>query len=80
MRGWLQQWYHDQGPVPEYFLSRSVPGLDVAELSRLVGEDLDVGVRRERLVFALVLLVEWYTSFQARRLEHLALHRDILVI
>jgi hypothetical protein len=41
---------------------------------------LNVGVRRERLLFALVLLVEWYTSFQARRLKHVAAHRDILVV
>jgi asparagine synthase (glutamine-hydrolysing) len=80
MRGWLRQWFHDKGSVQEYFMNRAVPGLDLVELGRLVGEDLNVGVRRERLLFALVLLVEWYTSFQARRLEHVAAHRDILVV
>jgi asparagine synthase (glutamine-hydrolysing) len=80
MRGWLRQWFHAKGSVQEYFMNRAVPGLDLVELGRLVGEDLNVGVRRERLLFALVLLVEWYTSFQARRLEHIAVHRDILVI
>jgi hypothetical protein len=63
-----------------YFMNRAMPGLDTAELGRLVEEDLKVGVRRERLLFALVLLVEWHTSFQARRLKHVAAHRDILVV
>jgi asparagine synthase (glutamine-hydrolysing) len=80
MRGWLQQWFHNAGSVREYFMDRAVPGLDMAELGRLVGEDLNVGVRRERLLFALVLLIEWYASFQARRLKHVAAHRDILVV
>jgi asparagine synthase (glutamine-hydrolysing) len=80
MRGWLQQWFHNEGSVRDYFKDRAVPGLDPVELGRLVGEDLNVGVRRERLLFALVLLVEWYTSFQARRLKHVAAHRDILVV
>ena len=80
MRGWLQQWFHNEGSVWDYFKDRAVPGLDPVELGRLVGEDLNVGVRRERLLFALVLLVEWYTSFQARRLKHVAAHRDILVV
>jgi asparagine synthase (glutamine-hydrolysing) len=80
MRGWLQQWFHKEGSVSEYFADRAVPGLDPAELGRLVGDDLVVGVRRERLLFALVLLVEWYASFQARRLTHVAAHRDILVV
>jgi asparagine synthase (glutamine-hydrolysing) len=80
MKGWLRQWFRNEGPVQEYLMNRAVPGLDTAELGRLVEEDLNVGVRRERLLFALVLLVEWYTSFQARRLKHVAAHRDILVV
>jgi asparagine synthase (glutamine-hydrolysing) len=80
MRGWLRQWFLNQGPVGEYFRDRAVPGLDSSELGRIVADDLKVGVRRERLLFALLLLVEWYTLFRARRLEHLAVHRDILVV
>jgi asparagine synthase (glutamine-hydrolysing) len=80
MKGWLQQWFHDKASVQEYFMDRDVPGLDPVQLGHLVQQDLNVGVRRERLLFALVLLVEWYTSFQARRLEHVAAHRDILVV
>jgi asparagine synthase (glutamine-hydrolysing) len=80
MKEWLRQWFRDKGSVENYFSNRGVADLDVGELGRLVEEDLNAGVRRERLLFALVLLVEWYASFQARRLQHLAVNRDILAI
>lgn len=69
MAKWLEQWFAENGPVGEYFLARAVPGLDMAEVSRLTEEDLSHDVRRERLLFALLVLVEWYQSFQSRRRE-----------
>jgi asparagine synthase (glutamine-hydrolysing) len=67
MAKWLTQWFEAQGSVEAYFCERAIPGLDMIEVARLTEEDLSAGVRRERLLFALVLLVEWYQSFQSRQ-------------
>ena len=69
MAKWLAQWFAENGSVSEYFRTRAVPGLDMTEVSRLTEEDLSHGVRRERLLFALLILVEWYQSFQSRQRE-----------
>ena len=67
MAKWLAQWFANQASVRDYFCARAIPGLDMVELARLTEEDLSAGVRRERLLFALVLLVEWYQSFRIRQ-------------
>jgi asparagine synthase (glutamine-hydrolysing) len=67
MASWLAQWFQERASVREYFLVRAVPGLDMNAVSRLVQDDIAVGVRNERLVFALVLLVEWYQSFKSKQ-------------
>ena len=69
MRRWLAQWFAVQGSVTDYFSARAVPGLDMAGVASLTEADLAAGVRRERLLFALVLFVEWYKSFQSRKRE-----------
>jgi asparagine synthase (glutamine-hydrolysing) len=69
MAKWLTQWFGGKDSVEAYFCERAIPGLDMVELARLTEEDLSAGVRRERLLFALVLLVEWYQSFRNRRHE-----------
>lgn len=68
MGKWLAQWFEDK-PVHEYFLERAVSGLDMKEVARLTADDLLQGVKRERLLFALVLLVEWHRSFKNRQRE-----------
>ncbi len=67
MRRWLAQWFAAQGSVTGYFSQRAVPGLDMAGVASLTEADLAAGVSRERLLFALVLLVEWYKSFTTRK-------------
>jgi len=76
MARWLAQWFAEHGQVDEYFRARPFPGLDMAEVSRLIEEDLAHGVHRERLLFALLLLVEWYQSFRRRQLEVAARYRE----
>lgn len=76
MAKWLAQWFAEHGQIGEYFLARAVPGLDMTEVSRLTEEDLSHGVRRERLLFALLMLVEWYQSFQSRQREVARLYRE----
>ncbi|MDX6498975.1 MAG: hypothetical protein QOG23_2235 [Blastocatellia bacterium] len=76
MAKWLVQWFAEHGSVGEYFRTRAVPGLDMTEVSRLTEEDLSHGVRRERLLFALLMLVEWYQSFESRRHEVAVSYRE----
>jgi asparagine synthase (glutamine-hydrolysing) len=65
----LVDWFEKHGSVRDYFRERPVPGLDMAEVARLTQSDLHEGVRMERLLFSLVLLVEWYQAFHGRRCE-----------
>ena len=69
MGRWLVQWFEAQRSVREYFLARPIPGLQMREVAQLTQEDLATGVRRERLLFALVLLVEWHHSFKSNLRE-----------
>jgi len=70
MGSWLAQWLNGHRPVKEYFIKRGVPGLDMNAVAKIAEEELSAGVRRERLLFALILLVEWYHSFCQRRREY----------
>jgi len=69
MGKWLAQWFDAEGSGREYFIARAVPGLDMTEVARVTADDLSAGVRRERLLFAMLLLVEWYQSFKSRQRE-----------
>ena len=76
MAKWLTQWFQNRGLVREYFNERAIPGLDVGAVANMVQEDLLQGVKRERLLFALVLLTEWYAQFTSRRMEMVEIHRN----
>jgi asparagine synthase (glutamine-hydrolysing) len=80
MAAWLRGWFAHRGRALDYFHEREVPGLDPQAVADLVQDDLDRGVKRQRLLFALVLLVEWYAAFQRRRRWKLATHSDWLVV
>jgi asparagine synthase (glutamine-hydrolysing) len=67
MTRWLADWFRDCGGPGAYFSSRSIPGLDRAALTEMTEADLSVGVRRERLLFAIVMLHEWWRSFGCQR-------------
>jgi len=43
-----------------------LPGMDTAAVVELVEADLGDGLNRERLLYALVMLAEWYRSALAR--------------
>jgi len=76
MARWLAQWFEAQGSVRDYCFERAVPGLDMAEVARLTLADLSEGVRGERLLFALVLLIEWHRAFKGRRRELSRTYKD----
>jgi len=63
MTRWLADWFRDCDGPKAYFDSRSMPGLNSGALSHIIEADLALGVRRERLLFAMVMLHEWWRSF-----------------
>jgi asparagine synthase (glutamine-hydrolysing) len=65
MREWLFTWFRQAGGAAGYCAARPFPGLDGEEMRRVIQEDLDAGLQRERLLFALVLLLEWHREFTA---------------
>jgi asparagine synthase (glutamine-hydrolysing) len=68
MGRWLRDWFAAHGGPFDYFAARPFPGLDGRAAADLVAEDLTAGLHRERLLLALVMLVEW----KAVRTERLA--------
>jgi asparagine synthase (glutamine-hydrolysing) len=66
MREWVRQWMDSHGGPQAYFSERPVPLLDIDELARVTADDLAAGVQRERLLFALIVLVEWNAAQRAR--------------
>ncbi len=69
MRGWIAEWLAAHGGADAYFEARPVPGLDTSEVRAVVAADLAAGLERERLLFALVMLVEWYAASTRRTAE-----------
>jgi asparagine synthase (glutamine-hydrolysing) len=68
MSRWLMEWFTAHGGVGPYFASRPLPGVDIQGVVRLVEREVRTGVQRQRLVFALVILGEWYHAFcESRR-------------
>jgi len=67
MRRWLEAWFKAYGGPGAYFSARGFPGLDATRLTELTTKDLAAGVRRERMLFAIVMLLEWWNAFRTRR-------------
>jgi asparagine synthase (glutamine-hydrolysing) len=65
MKTWIKDWFHDKGGVSAYLRSSSFPSLSNAALTSLIQQDIDRGVERERLLFAIVMLLEWWKAFKA---------------
>lgn len=66
MSNWLRQWFQVHGGVNSYFAEREFPSLDINYISQIISTDLEQGICRERLIFALILLIEWYQIFTKR--------------
>ena len=67
MKTWLSQWFREHGGPAKYFEACEPPGILTDRVSALVAADLQAGVQRERLLFALLLLTEWHHRFQTRK-------------
>ncbi len=66
MEDWLKQWFDSHGGVDSYFATLEFPGLDMEQVCQIVNDDFKQGISRTRLIFALVLLIEWYKSFSEK--------------
>jgi asparagine synthase (glutamine-hydrolysing) len=63
MRDWIRQWFEAYGGASPYFSTRPLPIVDNGQVKQLVATDLQQGVCRERMLFAIILLAEWYAKF-----------------
>jgi len=66
MKRWITEWFALHGGVAAYLANHPIPGLNASRVMSLIDEDLSAGVQRERLLFALLLLFEWYSAAQVR--------------
>ena len=66
MRAWIREWLAARGGPAVYLGAQSIPGLDANELVAIVAADLEAGLQRERLLFALIMLVEWHAAATKR--------------
>jgi asparagine synthase (glutamine-hydrolysing) len=66
LRDWLQRWFAARGGADRYFREHSISMLDGEAIAGLVADDIAAGLHRERLLFALVMLVEWNAAQQER--------------
>ena len=71
MRTWIRDWLRARDGPAAYFAAHAIPGVDTAELVAVVDADLAAGVQRERLLFALIMLIEWHAA-ASRRVAALA--------
>lgn len=64
MKKWVREWFDYNGNVREYVSGANFPinGQDI--IIEMIEHDLAVGVQRERLLFAIVLLLEWWKQFR----------------
>lgn len=60
MKNWLLDWFRTHGGVRAYFAERHIPCLNMANLVAMIEEDIRAGLNRERFLFAMVMLCEWY--------------------
>jgi len=67
MKAWLAQWFREFGGPDRYFSKYEPPGMLGDRVSDLVASDLDAGVQRERLLFAILLATEWHHRFRSRQ-------------
>jgi len=64
MRRWLKEWFERTGGAQAYFRSApTLPGLNVDAVIDIVQRDIKQGLQRERLLFALIMLTEWWRAF-----------------
>lgn len=64
MRDWIKQWFEAHEGPQQYFAIKPLPAVDGEQVNRLVARDLRCGIRRERMLFALILLAEWHAKFR----------------
>ena len=67
MRSWLAQWFDAHGGPAAFFNRHEVPGIDPNAVAQMVTRSAETGSRRERFIFAVVMLHLWRNRFDDRR-------------
>ncbi len=67
MRDWLRRWFEAAGGVRAWCSAAPIPLVQASELEGIVSSDIENGVQRERLLYALVLLAQWHQSAARQR-------------
>lgn len=67
MKQWLVDWFAMYGGVASYFNARAIPLINNEILCRMVEWEVEHGIPRDRFVFAVVLLAEWWLEFKSQR-------------
>lgn len=69
MRKWIVQWFESHGGPDNYVRNRPIPHLDADLVIDAIKSDIERGLHRERLWFAVILLIEWHESYLKRSLN-----------
>ena len=69
MRRWIGEWFAAWGGPAALLGQRSIPGLREDVLVEIVRSDIAAGLCRERLLFAVIMLAEWWHHFAAQRTQ-----------
>ncbi|MBK8972428.1 MAG: asparagine synthase (glutamine-hydrolyzing) [Hahellaceae bacterium] len=73
LSAFLPLWFERVGGAAAYLRGSGLTGINIEPLIDIVEADLAQGVRRGRLLFSIVMLVEWWTSFSRQRADLLRL-------
>ena len=65
LKKWLKQWFEVQGSVENCVNDCGLDFFDRKETITLIKDDASRGITNERLIFALVLLFEWYKGHKS---------------
>jgi len=67
MATWLRKWFEKHDGPENYFAARPFPSLKMDAVLRMVKNELKNDMLNERLLFAILLLVEWWSSFSINK-------------
>ena len=59
MKTWLFEWFASHGSVINYLNKKNMIIGDADAVCRMIESDINRGIHRERLLFSIVMLLEW---------------------
>lgn len=62
MRKWIREWISNKKGLHEYLNNIQFPYINTSYLFKILQDDLNKGIKRERFWFACMMLFEWYEN------------------